>query len=389
MDPAAPEPIVPEVPEQGSGSSPAPSEPSIEKYFRAMIRMGASDLHIKPGTTPHLRVNTRIIATKGQPMTAGQTAELGYGLMSAVQREQYERHGSLDVAYEIEGSDRFRINVFRQRGSMAIAVRRVSRDIADFRALNLPACLDKIAEERQGLVLLSGPTGSGKSTSIAAMIEHINQTRQCHILTIEDPIEYLYESKKSLISQREIGIDVDDFGQALKYLMREDPDVVLIGEMRDRETFSAALQAAETGHLVFGTIHASTASQTIGRILDLFPADSRALVRQNLAFNLKAIICQKLLPCVAPNISRIPAVEILLANPIVRQLILEERDNEIPEALRSHERDGMQGFNRSLMDLIEKNLIDPKIAYEVAPNADELKMMIKGISAGRSGLLSR
>ena len=218
------------------------------------------------------------------------------------------------------------------------------------------------------------------------MLEHINQTRPCHIVTIEDPIEYLYESKTALVSQREIGIDVDAFDTALRALMREDPDVVLIGEMRDRETFETAIQAAETGHLVFGTIHASGAAQTVGRLLELFPPEGRDLARQSLAFNLRAIICQKLLASIAEGVDRVPAVEILLANPIVRQLIAEDRDGEISDAIASHERDGMRGFTTSLLHLIENAFVDPKVAYAAAPNVDELKMRLKGISASRAGL---
>ncbi len=367
----------------------APGAPKIEKYFRAMTKLNASDLHIKPDCTPHLRSNTRIVPTQGKGLAPGQIAEMAYELMDARQRLAFDAAGSIDLAWEISGGDRFRINVFRQRGHVALAVRRVSRNIASFAELNLPPGVERIIEHHDGLVLLSGPTGSGKSTTISAMIEHINRTRQCHILTIEDPIEYLYESKKALVSQREVGIDVPDFHSALKYLMREDPDVVLIGEMRDHETFAAALQAAETGHLVLGTVHASSAAQTLTRILDLFPADSRRLVRQSLAFNLRAILCQRLLPCIAPNIHRVPAVEILLNNPSIRQLLQEERDAEIPDVIRSQERDGMQSFTRSLLQLIEKNYVDPKVAYEVAPNADELKMLLSGISSSRSGLLGR
>jgi len=307
--------------------------------------------------------------------------------MTAKQQEYFAEHGSLDLAYEILGGDRFRINIYRQRGNVSVAVRRVTREIPNFAELHLPPSVEAIADEHQGLVLLSGPTGCGKSTTIAAMLEHINKNRPCHVVTIEDPIEYLYEDKKALIDQREIGIDVESFDAALKYLMREDPDVVLIGEMRDHETFQAALQASETGHLVFGTIHASNASQTVGRILDLFPPDARDRVRQSLADNIRAIICQKLLPCIAKGIDRIPAVEILLHNPSVSQLIEEGRESELPEIIRSHEVDGMLTFTKSLLQRIEDDLVDPKVAYEVAPNVDELKMLLKGISSSRSGLL--
>ena len=247
----------------------------------------------------------------------------------------------------------------------------------------------RLSEEPDGLVLVAGATGSGKSTTIASMLEYINTTRACHIVTLEDPIEYIYADKKSLISRREVGLDVETFESALKYLMREDPDVVLIGEMRDRETFRAALQASETGHLVFGTVHASSAAQTIGRVLELFPAESRDLARQSLAFNLRSIICQKLLPSISPGLGRMPSVEILISTPSVKQLIVEHREGDLNEIIRSHEREGMQSFTRSLLNLVESDMVDPKVAFEVAPNVDELKMLMKGITTSRGGLIGR
>jgi len=372
---------------ESSGAARPPSR--LEKFFQAMEKMEASDLHIKPGVPPHMRVNTVIRPTTSPAMTAEETASLAWELMSEKQRAFFAEVGSVDLAYELPGADRFRINLFRQRGAVSIAVRRVTRGIPNFDALHLPDGVRPIAAETQGLILVSGATGSGKSTTIAAMLEHINQTRSCHIVTIEDPIEYLYEDKKALVNQREVGIDIPGFESALKYLMREDPDVVLIGEMRDRETFQAALQASETGHMVFGTVHASTASQTVSRVLDLFEAESRDLVRQSLSHNLRAILCQKLLPCLDAEIARIPAVEVLRTNPSVRQLIAEARETELIEVIRSCEQEGMQTFTSSLLKLIETDMVDPKVAYEVAPNADELKMLLKGISASRSGLMGR
>jgi twitching motility protein PilT len=361
--------------------------PRLDAYFRAMLTAGASDLHLKAGSPPHTRVNTKIIAANHPPLGLKELHDMAMELLSSTQQAYLADNGSIDVAYEIPGSDRFRINIYRQRGTLAIAVRRVTRLIPSFDDLHLPPILRTLAQEHQGLILLSGPTGSGKSTTIAAMIEHINQTRACHVVTIEDPIEYLYEDKKAVVNQREIGIDTQNFDSALKYLMREDPDVVLIGEMRDRETFSAALQASETGHLVLGTVHASSAPQTITRLLDLFPQESRELIRQSLGFNLKAVVCQRLLQSIAQGIQRIPAVEIMIMNPSVRQLLQEGRDAELADVIRAHEREGMQSFTSSLRTLIEKEMIDPKVAYDAAPNVDELKMLLKGISAGRAGLM--
>lgn len=361
----------------------------LEPFLRGMVRAGASDLHFKAGLPPHIRIKSVLSPSRGEPISAKEIDAVVRELLTPKQHAFFEENGSLDVAYEIEGSDRFRINIFRQRGHTGIAIRRVTREIPTFEDLHLPPVMSQIAENSDGLVLLSGATGSGKSTTLAAMLEQINRTRPCHIVTIEDPIEYIFEGKKALINQREIGLDVPSFESALKYLMREDPDVVLIGEMRDRETFTAALQASETGHLVFGTVHASSAAQTVGRILDLFDAESRDLIRQSMAFNLRAIVCQKLLPSIAKDTKLVPAVEVLLTNPSVRQLLAESREAELGDVIRNHQREGMKSFTQSLLELVQSAQVDPKVAYEAAPSADELKMLLKGISAGRSGLLGR
>ena len=365
------------------------SEPGLTRYFHAMIKHNASDLHLLPGKAPCFRIRTEIKPSKANPLSAEELHKLSYELLSEKQQRFLEEHGSIDVAYELENSDRFRVNIYRQRGGLALAVRRVMREIPSFSDLRLPSVLADVSHEPNGLILLSGGSGSGKSTTIAAMIDHINRTRACHIVTLEDPIEYLFEDKKAIVSQREIGIDCDSFETALKYLMREDPDVVLIGEMRDHETFTAALQAAETGHLVFGTVHASSAGQTVGRVLDLFTAENREVFRQSLAYNLRAIICQVLLPSVAEGVDRVPALEILRTNASVRQLIEEKRDSELSDVIRANSDAGMQTFTRSLIDLIDQDMIDPRTAYEVAPNAEELKMHMKGITSNQGGLLGK
>ena len=369
-----------------NGQAGAGEELRLEKFFRAMTKGEASDLHLKPDLAPHVRIRSVIQPAPIEPLGPAEIAAMADELLNDKQRRILGETGSVDVAYEIPGSDRFRLNIYRQRGKVAVAIRRVTREIPDFGSLNLPAIVGKICEERQGLILLAGPTGCGKTTTIASMLEFINKTRPCHIVTIEDPIEYLFESKKALVSQREIGIDVVNFETALRSLMREDPDVVLLGELRDRDTFHAAIQASETGHVVFGTIHAATAPQTIARILELFPPESRHVVRQSMAYNIRAVICQKLLPSIAKGIDRVPTVEVLMTNPYVRQLIAEERDPELADAITSHEREGMQSFTTSLLYLIENEYVDPKVAYEAAPNVDELKMRLKGISASRAGL---
>ena len=381
-----------------SSADPQPVEPTghvhrmppiLERFFRTMIKHAASDLHLRVGCTPHMRINMIVHPVRSEPMGHQEMQQITLEMLTDRQRAAFEETGSIDVAYELPGSDRFRISIYRQRGQIALAARRVTRDIRDFASLHLPEALTTICDYRQGLVLLAGPTGCGKSTTIASMLEYINQHRPCHIVTLEDPIEFIFENKKALVSQREIGLDVPDFQTALKYLMREDPDIVLIGELRDQDTFVAALRAAETGHLVFGTIHASGAAQTVTRLLDLFAAADRDQARQALAFNLQAIVCQMLLPSIAQGVDRVPTCEILLAGPMARQYIADQRENELPDLIRAGERQGMRSFTSSLLDLIERDFVDPRVAYEYAPNPDELKMRVKGISTSPGGLIHR
>ena len=351
------------------------------KYLKAVVDLDASDLHLKAGSPARVRVTGRMRPTKSEKLSSKQIEDLVMPMLSEPQKQFLHVHGAVDRAYELEGSDRFRINIFRQRGRLSLAARRVPRIIPEFKDLHLPEMVQKIAEYRQGLVLVSGITGAGKSTTLAAMLEHINRSRSCHIVTIEDPIEFLFEDKKAFINQREIGIDVSTFDDALRYLMREDPDVVLIGEMRDKQSFAAALRAAETGHLVFATVHASSTYQTITRILELFSQDERGLARQSLCFNLRAIISLKLMASIGEGIDRIPATEIMLNTATVRKMLEDERDADIAEIIKTGQSEGMQDFNSSLLELIEKEWVDPRVAYDYSPNADELKMRIKGISA--------
>ena len=364
-------------------------DPRLLKLFVAMGSHKASDLHLKTGQPPYFRVDSALRSVASDSLPAETLEVMVESLLDERHQSIFVAEGTVDLAYEIPGGDRFRINVFRQRGEISLAARRVTRDIPNFQALHLPALIAPIIQETAGLILLAGPTGSGKSTTIASMINEINRTRRSHIVTIEDPIEYLYTDQKSLVNQREIGIDVPDFATALRSMLREDPDVVLIGEMRDHETFAAALQASETGHLVFGTIHASSAAQTISRILELFPAAARKAISQSLAYNLKAVVCQKLLPCVKTGISRVPAVEVLRVTPMVRELLEAERFPEIGDVIRSSEGDAMCSFTTSLHDLIESDMIDPKVAYAAAPNPEELKMRMKGIRQSNNGLIGR
>ncbi len=385
------EPLVEPAPAlTGNGSPAAPavkSSPRIDKYFRAMVKMLASDLHLKADCAARFRLKGSIRAADSEPLSNDNIEAMCREIMHEKQWARYIEKGSMDFAYQLGDLDRFRINIFRQRGKTSMAARRINRTILSYDQLHLPPSLASLADLHQGLILLAGITGSGKSTTIASMIEQINQSRACHIVTIEDPIEYLFSDKKAFINQREIGLDVHNFPDALKYLMREDPDVVLIGEMRDQETFSAALHAAETGHLVFGTVHASSTASTITRLLELFPEEGRDLVRSSLVFNLQGIICQKLLPGLRPDVPRLPAVEVMIANSTVRKLIAEKRDNEIPAVIRGSYNEGMIDFTESLRQLVEEELISVKTAYAVAPNPDELKMRLKGISVAGGGII--
>lgn len=365
----------------------AGQEPLINKYFRAAIKTKASDLHLKAGQTPKLRIAGDLRSTAGEPLSAQQVEQMIMEILTSHQRQHLTEHGTLDFAYEYDSENRFRVNVFRQKGHLSLAARRVVSTIPTFEQLHLPGIIAKVAESQEGLVLVVGPTGCGKTTTIAAMLDHIAKTRACHIITIEDPIEYLYKDGKAIISQREIGIDVPSYEEALIYLMRQDPDVVLVGEMRDAQTVTAGMRAAETGHLVFGTLHSANAAQAIHRILDLFPPSDRDLVRQALAISIKAVISQVLIPSIKEGIGRVPAVEVLLSNPTVRKLISEGREADLPSVIRSCQREGMQDLTDHLCELVKAGIIDPKEAYKYAPNQDELRMALKGIRTVAEGIL--
>ncbi len=359
---------------------------SLRKFFEATIKFESSDLIMRSGKAPMLRLRGELKPLDVPPLELEEFEKAIKDSMSPTQWEFYNEHGSLDVGCDFHLKDgsvhRFRINIFRTRDRSAIAARRVSNVILNFEDLYLPPIMKEISNLHQGLVLLAGVTGSGKSTTIASMLDHINKTRACHILTIEDPIEYLFTDNKSIINQREVNMDVPSFPIALRALVRENPDVVLIGEMRDKETFEAALQAAETGHLVFGTIHASSASQAFGRIYDLFPQEERPAIRNMLAYQMQAFCYQKLLPTVRPDVQRVPAVEILLQSPATRKFIIEGREHELDEVIKKNRDAGMQSFTDSLISLVNDNFIHPKVAMTNANSPEEVKMRLKGISSG-------
>lgn len=365
-------------------------EPILNKYFKYVVKEKLSDLHLKAGRPAIVRVKGDLRPLNTPPLSDDFIRRGIFELLSEDHKRKFKEMGAIDFAHDIGppgDADRFRVNAFEQRGKLSVAARRVDRSNFRFEDLHLPPVMAEISEFHQGMVLLAGITGSGKSTTIAAMINYINARWPVHIVTIEDPIEYLFQDDKALINQREVGIDVPDFHSALKYLMREDPDVVLIGELRDIDTFSAAVHAAETGHLVFGTIHASSSAQTISRILDLFPHHERRSVRQALEFNLKSVICQKLIPSVKEGVHLVPTVEVMVVNPSIRKLIREERDNEIINVIRASYDVGMVDFTEHLRRLVEDGYIDHETAYEAAPNPDELRMALKGIRQSAAAIL--
>ena len=366
---------------------PLAHEPELNKYFKAAIKARASDLHLKVGQVPKLRIFGVLKNTTGNKMTEQLAEELVFGILSDAQKKFFLENGAIDLAYELSDQDRFRVNVFRQRGMISLSARRIISNIPPFESLHLPPIVKKIAEGNDGMILVTGPAGCGKTTTIASMIDYINRTRSCHIVTIEDPIEYLHRDQKAIVSQREIGIDVPNYDDALKSLMGQDADVVVVGEMRDKDTAVAAMSAAETGHLVFGTMRSANSSQTVQRLLDLFGQEERDLVRKTFALTCRAIISQELLPCLKKGIDRISAVEVLIVNAIARKLIIEEREDSFPSVICTCQDEGMQDFTTSLCELVNNEYIDIKKAYEYAPNVEELKMALKGIRRTPSGVL--
>jgi twitching motility protein PilT len=366
----------------------AKREPKINVLFRTVMKYEASDLHLKVGLPPMMRLKGAIRKMDAPPIGEEQMERLFYEIMNPRLRKILDDTGGADFAHVIGHDEcRFRVNILKQRGHLGLVARRVNTKVPTFAGLGLPPSIEQLCKYDQGMIILAGVTGSGKSTTIASMLDYLNEREQLHILTIEDPIEYLFVDKKSIVNQREVGIDVCDWHTALKHAVREDPDVILVGEMRDRDTFEAAIHAAETGHLVFGTIHASSSASTLGRILDLFPADMHQAIRQTLAFNLKAVVAQKLLPSIKPGVSRTPTNEIMIINPTIRDLIIKGEDKKISDAIKIGYLEGMVDFTENLRQLVERGDVTKEVAMEVAPNPDALKMAIKGIKVATPGIL--
>lgn len=358
------------------------------KLLQRAIQKDASDIHMKTGSPPYYRIDG-ILEQQDHDALRAEDMEMFLDiLLSSDHKKQFMRKGEVDLAFTEKGVGRFRVNVFRQRGSISLVMRRIKSKMLNFEQLHLPSVTEKMVHMVRGLVLITGTTGSGKSTTLASIIDAINESRRCHVVTIEDPIEFVHQDKKAVINQREVTIDTKDFASAMKSVLRQDPDVILVGEMRDLETFQAAISASETGHLVFSTLHTSNVMQTIDRIIDLFPSGQHDQVRSQLSMNLRAIMCMRLLP-LADGVGRVPACEVVLGTPTVQKLIKENRLAMISTAIQQGRDEGMQSFNDSLYDLVQAKLISVNEALNSSENPEELNMLLQGIrlSARKGGIL--
>ncbi|HEX2728404.1 MAG TPA: type IV pilus twitching motility protein PilT [Rubrobacteraceae bacterium] len=356
-------------------------EAGLNDYLFDAIRLGASDLHITVGVPPSVRVSGKIRHLDYPALQPNITREIIYDILSNDQRQRLENELELDFAYTLPRTARFRVNVYFQRGSMGAAFRTIPHEIRSFSDLGLPKAIEDMTNKPRGLVLVTGPTGSGKSTTLASMIDKINETREEHIMSVEDPIEFLHNHKKCIVNQREVNQDTKSFAQALKHVLRQDPDTILVGEMRDLETIHLAVSAAETGHLVFGTLHTQDAPQTVDRIIDVFPSHQQSQIRTQLANALQGIITQTLIPR-RDGKGRVPACEILVPTPGVRNLIREGKNHQIYSAMQTGGKFGMQTMDAALVDLVRKGLISREEAEKRSSNPEELNRLAGGSMGG-------
>jgi twitching motility protein PilT len=356
---------------------------NMHQLLKAMIEKGASDLHLTTGTPPQLRIDGKLHALKMPPLSPQDTKQLCYSVLTDAQKHRFEEGNELDLSFSVQRLSRFRGNVFVQRGNVAGAFRAVPFKILTFEELGLPPIVADLAKRPRGLVLVTGPTGSGKSTTLASIINKINEDRHEHIITVEDPIEYLHPHKGCVVNQREIGADTQDFKHALKYILRQDPDVVLIGELRDLETIEAALTVAETGHLCFATLHTNSAAQTINRIVDVFPPYQQSQIRQQLSFVLEGVMCQSLIPR-ANGPGRAMALEVMVPNPAIRHLIRDDKVHQIYSAMQVGQgKFGMQTMNQSLASLVQRRLITMDDAIGRSSDEQELRQLISQPDNGK------
>ncbi|HUP46669.1 MAG TPA: type IV pilus twitching motility protein PilT [Thermoanaerobaculia bacterium] len=349
---------------------------TLHQLLKTMVERGGSDLHVTTNSPPQIRIDGKLVPLDMPVLTAPETKQLAYSVLTDAQKHRFEENLELDLSFGIKGLARFRANIFNQRGATAAVYRQIPYEILGFKELGLPVVVEEICARPRGLVLVTGPTGSGKSTTLAAMIDKINRETHQHIITIEDPVEFLHSHKNCVVNQRELHADTHSFGNSLKSALRQDPDVVLIGEMRDLETIESALRIAETGHLTFGTLHTNSAAQTINRVVDVFPAHQQPQIRAQLSFVLEGILCQALLPK-ANGKGRVMAMEILVPNAAIRNLIREDKVHQIYSMMQTGQaKYGMQTFNQSLATLYFKKHISLQTALSRSSNPDELQEMI-------------
>jgi len=349
---------------------------TMHDLLTIMIERGASDLHITTGTPPQIRLHGKLTPlTQFERLTPQDTQRLAYSVLNEGQKQKFEEDNELDLSFGIQGLARFRCNVYRQRGAVASAIRVIPIKIRSFDELGLPPIVEQLADRPKGLILVTGPTGSGKSTTLAAMVDKINNERTEHIMTIEDPIEFVHHHKKCLVNQREVFSDTQSFKNALKYILRQDPDVVLVGEMRDLETISAALTIAETGHLTLGTLHTNSCAQTINRIIDVFPTSQQSQVRAQLSLVLEGVLSQQLIPT-PDGRGRVMSLEIMVTTPAIRNLIREEKIHQIYSAMQAGQKFGMQTMNQSLLDLVQKRKISREEALNRSTLPEELAQQL-------------
>jgi twitching motility protein PilT len=355
---------------------------NLHQLLKAMIEKGASDLHITTNSAPQLRIDGKLHPLKMPQLSPPETKQLCYSVLTDAQKHRFEEQSELDLSFGVKGLSRFRANIFVQRGAVAGAFRSIPYQIKSFEDLGLPRVVADLTKKPRGLILVTGPTGSGKSTTLATMIDRINTERQEHIVTIEDPIEYLHPHKGCVVNQREVGADTKSFQNALKYILRQDPDVVLIGEMRDLETIEAALVVAETGHLAFATLHTNSCVQTINRIVDVFPPYQQAQVRAQLSFVLEGVMCQALLPR-ANGPGRVMSLEVMIPNPAIRNLIREDKIHQIYSQMQiGQDKFGMQTMNQSLASLYSRRLITMEDAMGRSHDVEELRNLVSSATAG-------
>ena len=350
----------------------------LSQLLRDVVQKGASDLHLGVAATPHMRLDGALMPVDKEILDTGLAKGLVYSILTDEQKAKFERDKELDFAFSIQGVSRFRVNVFFQRGCVGAAIRALPFKIMSFEECGLPVNVVRdFCGRQKGMVLVTGATGSGKSTSLASMVDYINTNRGCHIITIEDPVEYIHSNKKSIIDQREVGVDTNSFSQGLKHVLREDPDVILIGEMRDLETIEAALVIAETGHLVFATLHTSDSAQTINRIIDVFPSRQQAQVRTQLSFVLTGVLAQQLLPRKSGK-GRVLAVEVLAANNAVKSLVRESKIHQMYSVIQTGQKDNMKTMNQALFELYEKGDISEEEALASTTEVQDLERMLRG-----------